>query len=89
LSDRPELLGFGLAALVVVGATILIAVGKTVPDPYWILAGVGIGGGAGVAFPKGLNTPTVDTAFGPAVPVAPVSPAPDTPPVIPPAPPVQ
>lgn len=54
-------LAFALAALCVVGAIILTAIGKTVPTDLWTLAFASLTGGAGIAIPTLPTTPTVTT----------------------------
>lgn len=49
---RTEIYAFLLAALVAICATVLIALGDTVPPELWILGGVALGGGAGIALPS-------------------------------------
>lgn len=51
MTARPDLAAYLLAALVVVCATVLIALGRDVPDALWILAGAAAGGGAGASLP--------------------------------------
>ena len=53
VTQRPELWGYALAALVVVSATALGIAGHTVPGELWLLGGVSAGGSAGATMPKG------------------------------------
>ncbi|MFL6144517.1 MAG: hypothetical protein ACJ72N_21975 [Labedaea sp.] len=49
---RPELVAYAFAAVVVVCATVLAATGHKIDEGFWVLAGSGVGGGAGVSLPK-------------------------------------
>lgn len=52
MKTRPELLGYALAAIVIVCATILLGLGHNVPGEFYLLAGVGAGGSAGATTPR-------------------------------------
>ena len=41
-----------LAAIALIGAIVLAALGQSVPDALWIIAGVGSGGASGAATPR-------------------------------------
>ena len=47
----------GLAALCVVGAVVLVALGKTVPAELWAIAFAALTGGAGIAVPTAVAAP--------------------------------
>ena len=55
LPSNAVALAFGLTAICVIGAIVLAALNKTVPENLWIVAFASLTGGAGIAAPV---TPT-------------------------------
>lgn len=69
------LAAYGVGAIALIGAVILIATGHAVPGELWVIGagGVGVGGGATIPSFTGASTaaPTAPTA--PATPAAPAA----------------
>ena len=55
---QPALVAFALAALCIVGAVVLLAINKTVPEDLWTIAFASLTGGAGIAIPTPTTTST-------------------------------
>lgn len=49
VNTKPEVLAYFLAAITVIGAVVLIAMNKTVPDALWGIAVGATGGGLGIS----------------------------------------
>jgi hypothetical protein len=53
--------GYLVSAVTVVGAVVLAAFGRAIPDQLWTLAEVGLGAGAGATFPRRLGEPSTSS----------------------------
>lgn len=53
MPKNPSFHAFIITALTVIGAVVLLAMGKTVPDQLWAIAGGSFVGGIGAAIPGG------------------------------------
>lgn len=66
--SRPDLAAYALAALGLVCLTVLIALGRTVPEyvPFIVMTVVGAGGGIALNTPQGTETITTRGTSAPA-----------------------
>ena len=58
---KPEVLAYGLVAIVAVGEIVIAIAGKTIPDQLSFLGTTAIGAAAGISLPRKAATTRVES----------------------------